>query len=92
MAGWLPGLADQIDGADYRADDSTIDTHAAVIAHLIEECRSLGVNSELPRLAKTLTDWVMAQRRGGDSYAAMVEQFRKPPATGRTHLVGGGRS
>jgi hypothetical protein len=26
VAGWLPGPADLIDGADYRADDSTIDT------------------------------------------------------------------
>ena len=46
--------------------------------HLIQESESLGVNAELPRFVKTLTDRAVAEGRGGDSYAAMIEQFRRP--------------
>ncbi|WUH99177.1 NAD(P)-binding domain-containing protein [Spirillospora sp. NBC_00431] len=78
MAGWLPGYARQIDDGAYPALDATIDTHHAAMEHLLHESEALGVNTELPRLIKALTDRAVAGGRGGDGYAAMIEQFRKP--------------
>jgi hypothetical protein len=47
--------------------------------HLIQESESLGINAELPKFVKALTDRAAAEGRGGgDSYAAMIEQFRTP--------------
>jgi hypothetical protein len=48
------------------------------MAHLVHESESLGVSTELPRLIKALTDHALADGHGASSYAAMVEQFRKP--------------
>ncbi|MFI9848215.1 NAD(P)-dependent oxidoreductase [Nonomuraea sp. NPDC051941] len=76
--GWLADYAEQIDTGAYPALDSTIDTHLAAMDHLIHESESLGVSAELPRFIKALTDRAVADGRGGDGYAAMVEQFRKP--------------
>jgi 3-hydroxyisobutyrate dehydrogenase-like beta-hydroxyacid dehydrogenase len=78
VANWLSGYAQQIDDATYPADDATMDTHLAAMAHLVHESESLGVNAELPRLIKTLTDRALADGHGANSYAAMIEQFRKP--------------
>jgi 3-hydroxyisobutyrate dehydrogenase-like beta-hydroxyacid dehydrogenase len=83
MAGWLTAMAEQIDADAYPADDSTIDTHRAAMAHLVEESESLGVDVELPRLIQALADRAVAAGRGGDSYAAMIEQFRTPTAARR---------
>lgn len=80
VTGWLSDMADQIDANKYTAADSTIDTHLAAMEHLIHESESLGINAELPEFVKTLTDRAVAAGHGGDSYAAMIEQFRKPPA------------
>lgn len=79
VAQWASAYADQIDVGDYPAFDSTIDTHLAAMKHLIDESESLGINAELPRFIKVLTDRAVAQGRGGASYAAMIDQFRKPP-------------
>ncbi|MGX7669177.1 imine reductase family protein [Plantactinospora sp. DSM 117369] len=75
---WVSAYADQIDAGKYPAVDSTLDTHLAGMEHLIQESESLGSNVELPKFVKTLTDRAVAEGRGGDSYAAMIEQFRKP--------------
>ncbi|GAA4719567.1 NAD(P)-dependent oxidoreductase [Phytohabitans rumicis] len=78
VTGWLAGYARQIDDGTYPADDATIDTHLAAMDHLVHESESVGVNAELPRLIKALTDRAIADGRGGDSYAAMIERFRAP--------------
>ncbi|MFI0374262.1 NAD(P)-dependent oxidoreductase [Actinomadura sp. 1N219] len=78
VAGWLPGYAQQIDDGAYPALDSTIDTHVGAMEHLVQESESLGVNAEFPRLIKALADRAVAGGRGGDGYAALIEQFRKP--------------
>jgi 3-hydroxyisobutyrate dehydrogenase-like beta-hydroxyacid dehydrogenase len=83
VAGWVPGYADQIDSGKYPAVDSTIDTHLAAMEHLIHESESLGIHAELPRFVKALTDRAVAEGHGGDGYAAMIEQFRRPSAAGR---------
>jgi hypothetical protein len=71
-------MAGQIDNGKYATVDATIDTHLASMKHLIEESRSLGVNAELPQLAKTLADRAVAEGRGDDGYAALIEQFGRP--------------
>jgi 3-hydroxyisobutyrate dehydrogenase-like beta-hydroxyacid dehydrogenase len=78
MTEWISRYADQIDAGKYPADDSTIDTHLAAMEHLVHESESLGVNAELPKLVKALADRAVADGHGGDSYAAMIEQFRRP--------------
>lgn len=80
MTAWITAYADQIDAGDYPADDSTIDTHRAAMEHLIAESAALGADVELPELIKRLADRAVAAGRGGDSYAAMIEQFRRPAA------------
>ncbi|MFG1962007.1 NAD(P)-dependent oxidoreductase [Nonomuraea sp. NPDC049028] len=74
--GWVSAYARQIDDGAYPAVDSTIDTHLAAMEHLIHESESLGVNAELPRFIKALTDRAVADGHGGSGYAAMIEQFR----------------
>jgi 3-hydroxyisobutyrate dehydrogenase-like beta-hydroxyacid dehydrogenase len=83
MAGWLTAMAEQIDAGVYPADDSTIDIHRAAMAHLVDESASLGVDVELPRQFRALADRAVAAGRGGDSYAAMIEQFRMPTGARR---------
>jgi 3-hydroxyisobutyrate dehydrogenase-like beta-hydroxyacid dehydrogenase len=78
VAGWLPGYARQADRGTYPADDGTIDTHLAAMAHVVEESESLGVNAELPRLVKALAERAAAAGHGASGYTALVEQFRKP--------------
>lgn len=75
---WLPGYAQQIDEGSYPALDATLDTHRAAMEHLARESESLGVNAELPRFIQALADRAVADGRGGDGYAVMIEQFRKP--------------
>ncbi|MGW4469622.1 NAD(P)-dependent oxidoreductase [Nonomuraea sp. NPDC004354] len=76
--GWLAGYAQQIDDGRYPALDSTIDTHLAAMEHLVHESEFVGVSGELPRFVKALADRAVAEGHGGDGYAAMIEQFRKP--------------
>ncbi|MER7701813.1 NAD(P)-binding domain-containing protein [Kitasatospora sp. NPDC097605] len=83
VAGWLAGYAAQIDAGAYPADDATLETHLAAMDHLAEESAALGVSTELPDLVRTLAGRAVAAGRGGASYAALVEQFRRSaPSTG----------
>ncbi|MEU6034865.1 NAD(P)-binding domain-containing protein [Actinomadura sp. NPDC047616] len=76
VADWLPGYAQQIDDREYPAPDATIGTHLAAMEHLIHESEALGINADLPRFFKALGDRAVAEGRGGDGYAALVELFR----------------
>jgi hypothetical protein len=78
VADWLPPLLRQVDEGAYPADDASVDTHLAAMGHLVEESVALGVSTDLPRLVKSLGDRAVADGHGGESYAAMIEYFRKP--------------
>ncbi len=78
VAGWLPGYARQVDDSAYPADHGTIDTHLTAMTQVIEESESLGVNAELPQLAKALAERAATAGHGASGYVALVEQFRKP--------------
>jgi 3-hydroxyisobutyrate dehydrogenase-like beta-hydroxyacid dehydrogenase len=77
---YVSAYAPQIDQGSYPADDATINIHLAAMEHLIHESESLGVNAELPKFVKALADRAVADGHGESSYAAMIEQFRKPSA------------
>jgi 3-hydroxyisobutyrate dehydrogenase-like beta-hydroxyacid dehydrogenase len=78
VSGWLPGYARQADDGSYPADDGTVHTHLAAMAHVVEESESLGVNTELARLVKALAERAVTAGHGTSGYMALVEQFRKP--------------
>lgn len=85
VTGLVSAYAEQIDHGKYDhgkypALDSSIDTHLHVIEHFIHESEATGVNAELPRFFRALASRAIAEGHGGDSYAAMIEQFRKPSA------------
>ncbi|WP_462186958.1 MULTISPECIES: NAD(P)-dependent oxidoreductase [unclassified Frankia] len=77
---FVAAYAGQIDEGTYPALDATIDTHLATMVHLHHESKAAGVNAEIPVFVKALTDRAIAAGDGGDSYAAMIKQFRKPSA------------
>lgn len=78
VTGWIARYADQIDAGVYPADDATIDTQRAAMEHLVQESNAVGISGELPAFVTKLADRAVADGRGGDSYAALIEQFRKP--------------
>ncbi|MER5356332.1 NAD(P)-binding domain-containing protein [Kitasatospora sp. NPDC002551] len=51
-------------------------------AELAEESAALGVSTELPALVRALAGRALAAGQGGASYAALVEQFRRPGVPG----------
>ena len=77
-AGWLPGYAGQIDEGAYPGVDATIDSHVAAMGYLVQESEANEVNAELPKFVRGLAERAVAQGRGRDGYAAMIELFRTP--------------
>lgn len=85
VTGLMSAYADQIDQGKYNhskypALDAPIDTHLHVVEHFIHESKSTGVNVELPTFFRALIGRAIAEGHSDDSYAAMIEQFRKPSA------------
>jgi 3-hydroxyisobutyrate dehydrogenase-like beta-hydroxyacid dehydrogenase len=78
IADWVPPMAREIADGAYPADDSTMDTHLAAMAHLVHESESLGVSADLPRSLKALGDRAVADGHGSEGYTALIEYFRKP--------------
>jgi 3-hydroxyisobutyrate dehydrogenase-like beta-hydroxyacid dehydrogenase len=77
-AGWLAGYAGQIGEGVYPGVDATIDSHVAAMGSLVRESEANGVNAELPKFIRGLAERAVADGRGGDGYAAMIEVFRTP--------------
>ena len=77
-AGWLAGYAEQIDEGVYPGADATIDSHLAAMGYLVRESEANGVNAELPEFVRGLAERAVAEGRGRDGYAAMIELFRTP--------------
>jgi len=75
---FLAAYAPQADAGEYPADDATITTHILAMEHLLDESRELGVNTDLPELIKKFGERAVAAGHENNSYAAMIEQFRKP--------------
>ncbi|MFI6925836.1 NAD(P)-dependent oxidoreductase [Nonomuraea spiralis] len=75
---YVSAYARQIDEGAYPAADATIAVHAGGMEHLVQESEVLGVNAEMPKLFLELATRAAAGGRAGDSYAALIEQFRTP--------------
>jgi 3-hydroxyisobutyrate dehydrogenase-like beta-hydroxyacid dehydrogenase len=80
IAGWLPAEAQLIDDRTHLdpAAESSVNTSLAAMDHLIHESEAYGLNADLPRLLKNMADRAVADGHGGASYAAVIEQLRKP--------------
>ncbi|WP_435975665.1 NAD(P)-dependent oxidoreductase [Streptomyces sp. Qhu_M48] len=76
---FVSAYAEQIDAGAPVAKDATLDTHAAAMDHLVQESEAAGVDVSLPRFFRGLVDEALADGRGGDSYAAVVDRFRPRP-------------
>ncbi|WP_225803262.1 NAD(P)-dependent oxidoreductase [Streptomyces sp. NK15101] len=74
---FLTTYADQIDAGEYPGDDATIDVQVASIGHLLHAGEERGVDGRLPRLHLELMREAVAAGHGGDSYARIIESFRK---------------
>lgn len=75
---YVSAFAQQIDEGRYPATDATVAIHMGGMEHLVQETVALGVNTELPNLFLDLARRAAADGHANDSYAAMIEQFRKP--------------
>lgn len=78
VAGWVPAYARQVDDGAYPVLDAAIDQQRIAMRQLLDESTALGVSTELPALVAALADRAAAAGHGGDGYAALIEQFRKP--------------
>ncbi|GAB2855075.1 NAD(P)-binding domain-containing protein [Actinocorallia aurea] len=80
LPAFVSRCARQIDEGAYEAEDSTLETHLPATGHLIAECLARGVDAEPARRLRAVIEKAVAQGRGKDGYASVVEQFGKAPA------------
>ncbi|MFF9016199.1 NAD(P)-dependent oxidoreductase [Streptomyces sp. NPDC014870] len=74
---FMSGYADQIDAGEYPGADATIDVQVAAIGHLLHAGEERGIDDRLPRLHLELMRAAVDAGHGGDSYARIIEAFRK---------------
>ncbi|MER8042165.1 NAD(P)-binding domain-containing protein [Streptomyces sp. NPDC094032] len=77
MAWFMTTYAEQIDAGEYPGDDATLDVHLASMAHLLHAGEERGIDDRLPRLHLEMVKEAVAAGHGGDSYARIIETFRK---------------
>lgn len=77
---YVTAYAPQVDEGKYPATDATLTVHQDALEHLADESKAVGINSELPRFFKALVDRAAADGRADESYAALIEVFRKEAA------------
>jgi 3-hydroxyisobutyrate dehydrogenase-like beta-hydroxyacid dehydrogenase len=80
VGSFMPGYAQQVDEGKYSAEDATLETHLPPIKHLIYECAVRGIDVEMPEYSKALIEEAIAHGHATDSYARIIEHFRKPSA------------
>ncbi|MER5885731.1 NAD(P)-binding domain-containing protein [Streptomyces sp. NPDC001941] len=74
---FMTGYAGQVDAGVYPGHDATVDVQVAAIGHLLEAGEARGVDARLPELHLELMREVVAAGHGGDSYARVIEAFRR---------------
>ncbi|MEV6399694.1 NAD(P)-binding domain-containing protein [Streptomyces sp. NPDC051907] len=77
VAGFMDLYAGQIDDGSYPGDDATIDVQLVAVEHLLHAGRDRGIDGRLPELHRELMAKAAAAGHGGDSYARLIESFRK---------------
>ncbi|CAL9466537.1 6-phosphogluconate dehydrogenase [Streptomyces sp. DH-12] len=74
---FMTGYAEQIDAGEYPGHDATIDVQVAAIGHLLHAGADRGIDPRLPELHLELMRQMVAAGHGSDSYARMIDAFRK---------------
>ncbi|MFC9794240.1 NAD(P)-dependent oxidoreductase [Streptomyces sp. NPDC127584] len=74
---FMTGYAEQIDAGEYPGADATIDVQVAAIGHLLHAGEARGIDGRLPELHLDLMRAAVEAGHGGDSYARIIEAFRK---------------
>ncbi|MBP2583991.1 3-hydroxyisobutyrate dehydrogenase-like beta-hydroxyacid dehydrogenase [Streptomyces sp. PvR006] len=74
---FMTTYAEQIDEGRYPGDDATIDVQVAAIGHLLHAGETRGVDNRLPELHLELMRAAVEAGHGGDSYARIIDNFRK---------------
>ncbi|MFE5484986.1 NAD(P)-dependent oxidoreductase [Streptomyces sp. NPDC056527] len=74
---FMTGYAEQIDAGEYPGADATIDVQVAAIGHLLHAGEARGIDNRLPELHLELMRAAVDAGHGGDSYARIIEAFRK---------------
>ncbi|OEJ25622.1 6-phosphogluconate dehydrogenase [Streptomyces agglomeratus] len=77
VTGFMGAYAEQVDAGHYPGDDATLDVHRAAIGHLVHAGRDRGIDGRLPELSQALIERAVVGGNGSDSYARLVELFRK---------------
>ncbi|MGW4380953.1 NAD(P)-dependent oxidoreductase [Kitasatospora sp. NPDC004531] len=78
VAEWLPGYAEQIDSGSFPAEVSALETDARAMEHLLDESEAAGVNTDLPKLLKSMADRAIAAGHGAEQYPVLIEEFGTP--------------
>ncbi|GAA4233990.1 NAD(P)-binding domain-containing protein [Actinomadura meridiana] len=78
VAEWLPGYAEQIADNAFPAEVSALETDARAMAHLIDETKAAGINTELPTLIKKMADRSISAGHGKEQYPVLIEEFTHP--------------
>jgi 3-hydroxyisobutyrate dehydrogenase-like beta-hydroxyacid dehydrogenase len=76
VTGFLPEIGGQVDAADYATDVSSLDINAAGLELLAEASRRQGVGDAVPEPLRALFARAVAEGRGDESVAALVEVIR----------------
>jgi 3-hydroxyisobutyrate dehydrogenase-like beta-hydroxyacid dehydrogenase len=77
VTGFMSTYAEQIDAGHYPGDDATLDVQRVAIEHLVHAGQKRGVDGRLPEFNRELIERAVADGHGGDSYARLIEAFRK---------------
>jgi 3-hydroxyisobutyrate dehydrogenase-like beta-hydroxyacid dehydrogenase len=62
---------------DYHGDQATLDVHLAAMEHIVAAAGESGVSDALPRLVRDVAAQAVAEGRGGEEIAALLEVLRK---------------
>ncbi|MER7787788.1 NAD(P)-binding domain-containing protein [Streptomyces sp. NPDC097640] len=78
----LPAMADQvadgIDNRDYPGDLGNLTMEAAGVDHILETSEARGLDSGPLAAVRALMGRAIADGRGGDGFASVIEDIRKP--------------
>jgi hypothetical protein len=69
----IEDYATQVDQGHYPGDEEWLELDFPLMDHLVEATDVRGLDTELPRLVRTLTAKGIAAGHGNDSFASLVE-------------------
>ncbi|MBF6337765.1 NAD(P)-dependent oxidoreductase [Nocardia abscessus] len=73
IASVIADYGQQIDNGRYPGDEEWLELDAPLMDHLIQAAQERGINTELPRLIRSLTHRGIEAGHGRDSFASLIE-------------------